>query len=122
MPSRPRNFILVALASILVAQIAVAGEFDPELLIGKTYSFARKSLIQEGWVPKRHRDSQAMDWEKKVRRKFPEMDSCSVDRPVCSFSFTRHGKCLRVITWGEDMKSFTVNAVAHDPCLNDNKR
>ncbi len=62
-----------------------------------------------------------MEHDRKIQRKYREMDGCAMDKPVCSFSFKKTGKCLRVITWGEEMNSFEVNAIAHD-CLNDAKR
>jgi len=111
----------VTLLPIFLMLNAIAGAFDPESLVGKDYMSARKVLIRNGWGPISHIDSQMMDWEKEIQRKFPELDNCATDRPVCSLSFRKHGKCLRVITWGEDMKSFTVNAIAHD-CSNDEKR
>lgn len=121
MPLPLRNFLLTSLFPLLFAPNATAGRFDPESLVGTDYLSARKKLIKEGWAPVRYIDPQLMDREKKIQRKFPELDSCAIDKPVCSLSYRKQGKCLRVITWGEDMKSFEVNAIAHD-CSNDGKR
>lgn len=118
MSSLPRKSFLASLTLAFLSLNAVAGGFDPESLVGKDYVLARKTLLREGWTPLRHNDPHLMDWEKKMRRKYPELDGCAVDKPFCSLSFRRNGKCLRVITWGEDMKSFAVNAIAYD-CLND---
>jgi len=121
MLSLSRKFFLTSLTLAFFLPSAVAAGFDPESLVGKDYVPARKTLLREGWTPVRHTDPQLMDWKKKIKRKYPELDSCAVDKPVCSLSFRKHGTCLRLITWGEDMKSFTVNAIAYD-CLNDEKR
>lgn len=87
---------------------------EPEALIGRDYASARKILIKDRWVPIPYTETQAMEHERKIRRKYPEMDNCAVDRPVCSFSFKKAGKCMRIITLGEEMESFTVNAIAYD--------
>lgn len=121
MLSLPRKLLLIVLLPIFLVAHAVAGEFEPESLIGKDYVSARNSLARIGWIPVRHVDLHSMDWGKEIQQKFPEMDSCAMDRPVCSFSFRKKGKCLRVITSGENTKSLLVNAIVHD-CLDGEKQ
>lgn len=115
---------LLVPASILLATVAgapIAVTAEPEALIGRDYASARGILMKDHWAPLRHSEVQTMEHDRKIQRKFPEMDGCAMDKPVCSFSFKRAGKCMRIITWGEEMESFTVNAIAHD-CLDDAKR
>lgn len=104
-----------------VARAPVAAAAGQEALIGRDYASARKMLIKDRWVPVRHTEIQTMEHDRKIQRKYPEMDSCAIDKPVCSFSFKRAGKCARIITWGEEMKAFKVDAVVHD-CLDGAQR
>lgn len=113
--------VVTAVLLAIVAEAPVAVAAEPEALIGRDYASARKILIKEHWVPVHHSEVQTMEHDRKIQRKYPEMDSCAMDKPVCSFSFKKIGRCMRVITWGEEMKSFTVTAIVHD-CLDDAKR
>ena len=121
MATRTRLLAPVAILLAIVAGTPLAVAAEPEALIGRDYASARKLLIRAHWVPVHHSEMQTMELDRKVQRKYPEIDSCAIDKPVCSFSFKKAGKCLRIITWGEEMKSFEVNAIAHG-CLNDAKR
>jgi hypothetical protein len=121
MITRARFFFQASIFLGIIAGAPVAMATEPEALIGRDYASARKILIKGHWVPLYRSEVQTMEHDRKIQRKYPEMDSCAIDKPVCSFSFKKAGKCMRVITWGEEMKFFTVNAIAHD-CLDDAKR
>ena len=121
MTTRTRALAPATILLAIVAGTPLAVAAEPEALIGRDYASARKILIRDHWVPVHHLEIQTMEHDRKIQRKYREMDGCAMDKPVCSFSFKKTGKCLRVITWGEEMNSFEVNAIAHD-CLNDAKR
>lgn len=113
MPSRFLNLAVSLLA--FLSSPAFTRTINPETLVGKSYASARKVLIKNGWKPFSQNPMNLMDWEKRIQSKYPEFDACAGDRPVCSFSFVaKHSKCVRVITLGEELKSFTVNAIAYD--------
>jgi hypothetical protein len=113
--SVPASILLALLAG---SPFAVAAE--AETLIGRDYASARKILIKDNWIPAHYVELQTMEHDRKIQRKYPEMDSCAMDKPVCSFSFKKAGRCMRVITWGEEIESFKVNAIVHE-CLDDAK-
>ncbi len=85
------------------------------------YAAVRNLLVKDRWVPIRHSEVQPLYHDRMIQRKYPELDSCAVDKPVCSFSFKKEGKCLRIITGGEYMKSFSVSTIAQD-CLGNSVR
>lgn len=118
---RPRFLLLPLILAVVVAGPSIAAAAEPQSLIARDYASARKILIKDHWVPVHHLEIQEMEHDRRIQRKYPEMDSCAMDKPVCSFSFKKAGKCLRIITWGEEMKSFKVDAIASD-CWNDAKR
>jgi hypothetical protein len=121
MTARTQLLVLISILLGIVAGSPVAVAAEPEALIGRDYSAARKILIKEHWILLHHSEVQTMEYDKKVQRKYPEMDGCAMDKPVCSFSFKKAGRCMRVITWGEEIEAFTVNAIVHD-CWDATKR
>ena len=83
-------------------------------LIGKSYAKARKEVIDAGWRPDHQKASSA--WEQQLQIQYPELRSCTVDRPACTLYFIAYdGTCLKVVAEGEKVNSFTVRSV-HKEC------
>jgi hypothetical protein len=85
----------------------------------------RSSLLKDGWnpfqvrlasIPKSPLDSE----EAKLERRFPEIESCSVDAGMlCRFWYKKPGKdrqCLLVITKGENLKKMLIVFQKQDAC------
>ena len=97
-----------------VVQYAAAHPDGARKLKGKRYTSVRRKVMKDGWIPFHQPDPYMMGWGNEIRRKFPELEDCAGDRPVCSFSFMRSGKCLRIFTSGEEAKDLKVYSVAHE--------
>jgi hypothetical protein len=79
-------------------------------LIGKSYAKARKEVIDASWRPD-HRKA-GSSWEQQLQIPYPELRSCTVDRPACTFYFVAYdGACLKVVAEGEKVNDFTVRSV-----------
>lgn len=116
MITRPRLLAQTSILLVFAAGVPIAVAAESEALLGQSYASARKALIKDRWVPVHHSEVQLELHDRKIQRRYPELDSCAMDKPVSSFSFKKAGKCMRIITWGEEMESFTVNTITHE-CL-----
>jgi hypothetical protein len=104
------------------ASVAIPSEYAPILVHaqalehGMTFPAARKKLLHHGWEPviTNKLNSDEIDYkligiEKILRRNgFDELESCAVDRSLCIFNYRKNGKCLRLITKGEDPSRLTI--------------
>jgi hypothetical protein len=96
---------------ILAAQLFVSGATERALPIHKEqlFSRARAALIAHGWIPARTyatmMDSTPLNrfgaanemWDAGYR----EVEGCSEELVYCRFNYSRHGRCLLVISQGE---------------------
>lgn len=112
---RRNALLVVALLAFVVPRVFASGT-ESKSLIGKSYRSARGALIKNGWTPISLKSVYLMGWEREIQGKYPELESCAVDRPVCLFSFIKRRECLRVITLGERVESFAVSAVQSSRC------
>jgi len=111
--------IKYALAFALLGSAASVAQAAPQpgmwdSLIGKNYAKARREVIDAGWRPD-HRKA-VSSWEQQLQLQYPELRSCTVDRPACTLYFVAYdGACLKVVAEGEKVNAFTVRSV-HKEC------
>jgi|GEM_PF-1201404 len=108
---------LAATLSLALGASAHAAQPQPGIwdsLIGKSYAKARKEVIDAGWRPEHRKAASA--WEQQLQIQYPELRSCTVDRPSCTLYFVDYdGACLKVVAEGEKVNAFTVRSV-HKEC------
>jgi Cu/Ag efflux protein CusF len=98
-------------ATVAFATTAQPGMWDS--LVGLKYAKARKEVIDAGWRPDHRKADSA--WEQQLQLQYPELRSCTVDRPACTLYFVAYdGTCLKVVAEGEKVNDFTVRSVAKE--------
>jgi hypothetical protein len=100
---------ILLLASIPFASIAATDYLKKD----EPFIEARSHLLKEQWKPlKVHLGTEeyisSNVSEDLIKRGFDEAFACSVDTSNCDFFYEKNGKCLRLDTVGEDIKSMKV--------------
>ena len=105
------------LLTVLMGALSMAAQSDG-LKEGMSFLQARKSLVREGWQPRKvHTNDgyQFIGTEKTLLQSgIDEVESCAIDHPYCIFNYRKGASCLRVITIGERTKDLKINRWTND--------
>ncbi|WP_295748375.1 hypothetical protein [Undibacterium sp.] len=102
---------LVLLLLIFIPLISQSKTMEIEN--GMSLEKARKLLIKDKWRPVNVHVRDQYEYfgvEKElVERKIYEVEGCAMDKPLCIFHYKKADKCLRVITYGEQIKDMKID-------------
>ena len=108
---RFRWLLAIAVASSLpgIAAAAPPKKSAHDALVGKPFSAARASLLEQGWSPTETALTTSRGAPERSRGEagklleagYPEVERCTgTQRNYCFFNYSRGGRCLRVRTLG----------------------
>jgi hypothetical protein len=104
-------------ASLLIITTSCFASTDG-LKKGQGFLKARKALQEHGWKPVDVHASDGYEFigvERILRdSKIYEVDSCAIDKALCIFSYKKNGKCLRLLTHGEELTDMKVDSWSND--------
>lgn len=100
-------------AGILVVVFAIA--HADEVKVAMNFLHARKLLTHEGWHPVQSKiPGEHIGVENVlIRDGIKEVESCAIDRPLCIFNYSKNGKCLRLVTFGENVPTMQITDISY---------
>lgn len=42
------------------------------------------------------------------------IEFCAMSKPICSYRFVKNGVCIRLFSWGEEIKDLTLDDWTYD--------
>ena len=98
----------LALAALLLSLPLASLSKEPVLVKNKSFERTRRMLIDENWQPVNIHKTDGYEYtgsERRLLKKgYHEVESCAMDKPYCIFNYAKNGECLRLITFGEQIK------------------
>ncbi|MCC8402414.1 hypothetical protein LJ655_11000 [Paraburkholderia sp. MMS20-SJTN17] len=97
----------VAAGILVLASLIAHAE---EVKVAMNFLHARNLLIHKGWYPVQSTmPGEHIGIENiLVRDGIKEVESCAIDRPSCIFNYSKNNKCLRLVTFGENVPTMKI--------------
>ena len=104
-----KKIVHLLLLLVIISPIAVDAK---ELKKGMQFLVARHLLIDGGWQPinlhKYDNNEYFGATSDLINAHIMEVESCAMDQLFCIFNYKKSGKCLRLVTRGEEIKDMRV--------------